>query len=78
MSAGDELFVKTGPESALSMFEAEAEGLRELAAADVIRVPYVHDCGVRHGEAYIEIEKLRFVSAGRNDERLLGQQLCTE
>jgi len=70
------LFVKTGPPSVLDMFEAEAQGLEELAAPGVIRVPYVHDYGVRNGEAFIEIEKLDFISARAQDERLFGEQLA--
>lgn len=70
------MFIKTGPESALDMFEAEAEGLRELAAADAIRVPEVYDVGIRNGEAFIAIEKLHFTAATRDDEKKLGEQLA--
>lgn len=69
-------FVKIAPESALDMFEAEADGLRELAAADVIRVPRVYEVGVRAGQAFIEMERLQFVSASSRDERMLGEQLA--
>ena len=58
------------------MFEAEAEGLRELAAAGVIRVPEVYDCGVANGQAFISMERLQFTRATKNDERRLGQQLA--
>ncbi|NOR66458.1 MAG: fructosamine kinase family protein, partial [Woeseiaceae bacterium] len=39
------VFVKTGPGNSLDMFEAEAEGLRELLAAKAVRVPEVLGCG---------------------------------
>ena len=58
------------------MFEAEAEGLRELAQADVIRVPEVHDCGMDGAQAFIAIERLHFRPASRKDEQLFGEQLA--
>ncbi len=70
-----QLFVKTGPASSLDMFEAEAAGLEELAAARVIKVPRVHDVGLRDGGAFIAIEKLTFTSASRDDERTLGERI---
>jgi len=69
-------FVKTGPASALDMFEAEAEGLRELGAADAIRVPDVLDCGIDDGEAFIAIERLSFEGATPATEALFGEQLA--
>ena len=71
-----DLFVKNGPVSALDMFEAEAEGLRELARAGVIRIPEVHDFGIDNGQAFIAIERLHFRPASRQDERLFGEQLA--
>ncbi len=71
-----QLFVKTGPASSLDMFEAEAAGLEELAAAAVIRVPRVHDVGLRDGGAFIAIEKLTFAPVRREDERKLGEQIA--
>ena len=56
-------FVKTGPANVISMFEAEAEGLRELAAAGAIRVPEVIDFGIEDGEAFIALERLSFERA---------------
>ena len=70
-------FVKTGPASALDMFEAEAEGLRELAAANAIRVPGVIDCGIENGRAFIAMEKLVFERATATAEALFGEQLAT-
>jgi protein-ribulosamine 3-kinase len=69
-------FVKTGPASAINMFEAEAEGLRELASAGAIRVPDVIDFGVEDGEAFIAIERLFFERATSRAESLFGGQLA--
>jgi fructosamine-3-kinase len=72
----EKFFVKTGPAGALQMFEAEAEGLRELSRAGVIRIPEVHDCGIDDGTAFIAMERLRFRSASSADEQALGEQLA--
>ena len=76
MSATADAFVKTGSASALDMFEAEAEGLRELAAADAIRVPSVIDCGLDDGTAFIAIERLHFERATTAVEAMFGEQLA--
>ena len=72
-----EAFIKSGPATALPMFEAEAEGLRELGAANAIRVPRVFDCGIENGRAFIAIEKLVFERATAAVETLFGEQLAT-
>jgi len=69
-------FVKSGPASALDMFEAEAEGLRELALTSTIRVPAVIDCGIENGRAFIALERLRFEPATQATETRFGQQLA--
>jgi fructosamine-3-kinase len=69
-------FVKTGPASALDMFEAEVEGLRELALASAIRVPAVIDCGIENGKAFIALERLHFQPATHATETILGEQLA--
>ena len=76
MADRGDAFVKTGPESALDMFEAEVEGLRELALASAIRVPAVIDCGIENGHAFIAMERLHFQRATRDTETLLGEQLA--
>jgi fructosamine-3-kinase len=76
MPGTDDAFVKTGPSSSLAMFEAEAEGLRELAAARAIRVPAVIDCGIKNGAAFIAIEHLRFERATPVIEESFGAQLA--
>lgn len=77
MAVRGDAFVKTGPASALDMFEAEVEGLRELALASAIRVPAVIDCGIEDGHAFIALERLHFEPATRAAETLLGEQLAT-
>lgn len=69
-------FRKTGPESALDMFEAEADGLNALRAAAEVRVPEVIDVGVINGQAYIDIEKLALEPTTRVIERRFGEQLA--
>ena len=58
------------------MFEAEADGLRELKAADAIRVPEVIDCGIANGESYIEIERLVLERPTAEVEKAMGEQLA--
>ena len=77
MAVRGEAFVKTGPVSALDMFEAEVEGLRELALASAIRVPAVIDCGIEDGHAFIALERFHFEPATPAAETLLGEQLAT-
>ncbi len=69
-------FTKTGPESALAMFEAEAEGLAELRSASAIRVPDVIDVGITDGQSYISLEKLVLSRPSVETERVLGLQLA--
>jgi fructosamine-3-kinase len=69
-------FVKTGPVSSYDMFAAEAEGLVELAAAEVIRVPHVLACNTVSDTAVIALEWLDFDSPTRETERQLGDQLA--
>ncbi len=76
MPDSGDAFVKTGPASALDMFEAEAEGLRELAAAKAIRVPAVIDCGLDDGGAFIAIERLHFERSTAATEAAFGEQLA--
>ena len=58
------------------MFEAEADGLRELQSAHAIRVPEVVDCGVRDGRAFLAIERFEFDRPTTSTERKLGEQLA--
>ena len=71
------LFVKMGPAAHLAMFEAEAEGLKELASAVAVRVPRVLAVGVGVHSAFLALEWIDLVgspSAGAQ----LGEQLARQ
>ena len=73
---GRRYFVKLNDASRLPMFEAEAEGLNEIAASSSIRVPQPICSGSSDKQAYLVLEHVEF---GRNDElgpQLLGLQLA--
>ncbi len=69
-------FIKTGLASALDMFEAEADGLAELAAPGAIRVPRVLCCGRTEHEAFLALEWIFFNRPHTDTERRLGEQLA--
>jgi fructosamine-3-kinase len=68
------LFVKVNHASCIAMFEAEAEGLRALAATRTVRVPEPVATGCTDGAAFLALEWLDLHSGG--DEALLGEQLA--
>ncbi len=72
------VFVKTGPASSHDMFLAEAEGLRELAKADAVRVPEVRGCVRSAAESLLALEWIDFDLPGPDTERMLGQQLAKQ
>jgi len=69
-------FVKTQRAARIDMFEAEAAGLAELAAANAVRVPQVVCHGIAAGQAYLVLEFLRLRPHG--DAALLGRQLAQQ
>ncbi len=69
-------FAKVQPASRLPMFEAEAAGLAELAAANAVRVPQVICHGVAVGRAYLVLEYLLLRPHG--DAAQLGRQLAQQ
>jgi fructosamine-3-kinase len=73
---GGAVFLKTGPASSYDMFSAEAEGLAELAAPRVIRVPEVITAGVDDDTAFLALEWLHFDRPTRDTEHELGEQLA--
>jgi fructosamine-3-kinase len=75
-TASGDIFLKTGPASSFDMFQAEAEGLEELAVAKAIRVPAVHAVGEDGTSAFVAIEWLEFGRQGEAVERQLGNQLA--
>jgi fructosamine-3-kinase len=77
VGAGDgAVFVKTAGPDALDMFDAEAEGLRELEAAKVVRVPEVLACGSTASNAYLAIEWIDFDRPSSETGQLFGRQLA--
>ncbi len=69
-------FVKLNAAARLPMFEAEAEGLREIAATRTVRVPSPVCSGTAGGQAFLVLEYLPLCGAdGRAQERL-GRELA--
>lgn len=71
-----EVFLKTGPISSYDMFSAEAEGLAELAAVGVIRVPEVVACAKLGDTAWLATEWLQLSQPTQATEARLGRQLA--
>ena len=69
-------FVKLNQASSLPMFEAEADGLSELASANIMRIPEVVCLGQAHDQAWLVTEYIEFGMGGDVSSRLLGQQLA--
>ncbi|MEE8426186.1 MAG: fructosamine kinase family protein [Woeseiaceae bacterium] len=69
-------FIKTARVSAFDMFEAEADGLVELAAPGAIRVPRVLCCGRTEHEAFLALEWVFFSRPDAAAEKRLGEQLA--
>jgi len=67
-------FLKFNRAELLSMFEAEADGLRELAGAESIRLPQPLLSGCAGDQAYLLMEFLP--TGGRGSMRQFGQQLA--
>jgi fructosamine-3-kinase len=67
-------FAKCNDAAAAAMFEAEADGLRALAACGAIRVPRVVASGVAAGQSFLVLEYLDLDGSG--DGRALGRALA--
>ncbi|MBN8779303.1 MULTISPECIES: fructosamine kinase family protein [unclassified Thiobacillus] len=70
------VFVKIQPAARLAMFETEAAGLAELAAANAVRVPQVICHGLAAGQAYLVLDYLPLGTRG--DAVQLGRQLAQQ
>jgi fructosamine-3-kinase len=68
-------FVKLNEPSLLPMFEAEADGLAEMAATGAIRVPRPLATGTTEAHAYLVMEHIGFGPGG--DQSLAGRRLAT-
>ncbi len=73
---GRRFFVKLNQAARLSMFEAEAAGLLELAAADALRVPAPLTHGVTTDQSFLVIEWLDLGRGGNLNWGLLGERLA--
>ena len=67
-------FVKLNSASSLAMFEAEADGLRELRKPGAIAVPEPLATGVAEGQAFIVMEDMDLGGSGSGAQ--LGRQLA--
>ena len=71
-----QFFVKLQSAAKSSLFETEAAGLVELAAADAVRMPQVVCMGEIAGQAYLVLEHLSLQPHG--DAAQLGRQLAQQ
>jgi protein-ribulosamine 3-kinase len=69
-------FVKVNAAASLSMFEAEAEGLAELAATRTVRAPKPMGHGVAAGQSWLVLEYLPLVGGEARAMAKLGRQLA--
>ena len=72
------LFLKINEPSALSMFEAEADGLAELRAAGAVAVPDTLDVGSAGGAAYLALSWVDLKGKTAGGERTLGAALARQ
>lgn len=77
-TASGPTFVKLAAAARLPMFEAEADGLRELAAAEAIRVPQLLGVGSNDRHAFIVLEWLELGGESRRAGHILGEQLARQ
>ncbi len=73
---GEPYFVKLNDAARLGMFEAEAEGLRELAAAKAVRVPQPLCSGRNGAQAFLVMEHVALAHDGGQTQPTLGRQLA--
>ena len=71
-----EYFVKFNHADKLDMFEAEADGLRELNNANAILVPEAIATGIEGNQSFIVMEYLPFGGSGRGAMAHFGSQLA--
>ena len=67
-------FAKLNRADKLEMFEAEADGLRDIAATETVRVPHPVCRGISGGQAYLVLEHMELSSRGSEAE--LGRRLA--
>lgn len=69
-------FVKVNQAAKLDMFEAEAEGLGEIASARAIRVPLPVCAGLAEDSAFLVLEHVDFGRGATGSAETLGRQLA--
>lgn len=73
---GRSYFVKLNQSHKLDMFEAEADGLRELAGAKAIRVPAPVCFGEAEGKSWLVTEYIKLGRGTGDSAQCLGQQMA--
>ncbi len=73
---GRKFFVKLNTAARLDMFEAETQGLVEIANSKSVRVPHPVCCGAYDNQAYLALEYLDIGPGGKKSDQRLGQQLA--
>ena len=71
---GRQYFIKTNDARLAYMFEAEAEGLQEMASSHTVRVPAPVCYGEHGNRSFVVMENLELTA--RADMKLFGQQLA--
>jgi protein-ribulosamine 3-kinase len=69
-------FVKLNQASLLEMFEAESDGLREMARTGTIRVPRPLCSGLTEEQSYLVMEYVDMGHAGRESHAQAGRELA--
>jgi len=72
------VFVKVASSERHPLLEAEADGLRELAAARAVRVPQVLAVGSAADRAFLVLEWIDLGGSSSKSEALLGEQLSRQ
>ncbi|HET7204736.1 MAG TPA: fructosamine kinase family protein [Steroidobacteraceae bacterium] len=78
---GGDAFLKLGPPTTLSAYEAEVEGLRALRRADALRVPGVYAVGSVGPHAILALEWLDLSPVASGEEAVqaqLGERLAAQ
>ncbi len=69
-------FVKLNSAQLIDMFEAEAAGLKQIAASNSIRVPAVICTGISGRQSYLVLQHLDFVPGDVRSHQQLGSDLA--
>lgn len=71
-----DFFIKLNRPSLAYMFEAEAQGIQEMSAAQAVRVPEVICYGTADGHSYLVLEYISLGSLRGHAASALGEQLA--